>query len=149
MRRMIPLSRLCVQHGTALWKIWVPPKMWNYLVKNITTFFVNVNMQCKGRFEILHLVPRHTNKPKPTPSSHLFFTVLHILLSLVWQKLQNQNFYELYCYLFTPIDICLCNAYYINYAPFLCSYLEGNMLTSVPKELASLKQLSLVYVLLT
>lgn len=32
---------------------------------------------------------------------------------------------------------------------FSCSYLEGNMLTSVPKELANLKQLSLVYVPLT
>lgn len=36
--------------------------------------------------------------------------------------------------------------------PYLCSsphsYLEGNMLTSVPKELAALKQLSLVYVAL-
>uniref|UniRef100_A0A3Q4MSU5 Slit homolog 3 (Drosophila) n=1 Tax=Neolamprologus brichardi TaxID=32507 RepID=A0A3Q4MSU5_NEOBR len=61
-------------------------------------------------------------------------------------ELLIQNFYLLPWHLFTPPHgcICVCNKYYIKYAFFSCSYLEGNMLTSVPKELANLKQLSLV-----
>lgn len=67
---------------------------------------------------------------------------------LMRHKLLIQNFYLLPWHQFTPPHgyICVCNKYYIKYAFFSCSYLEGNMLTSVPKELANLKQLSLVYV---
>lgn len=50
----------------------------------------------------------------------------------------------------STVALCMC----VIYSPTLtmhlsCSYLEGNTLTSVPRELAALKQLSLVYVAVT
>lgn len=90
-----------------------------------------------------------TNSTNLYPS--LLVCFLYHSTLLMRHKLLIQNFYLLPWHQFTPPHgcICVCNKYYIKYAFFSCSYLEGNMLTSVPKELANLKQLSLVYVPLT
>lgn len=90
-----------------------------------------------------------TNSTNLYPS--LLVCFLYHSTLLMRHKLLIQNFYLLPWHQITPPHgcICVCNKYYIKYAFFSCSYLEGNMLTSVPKELANLKQLSLVYVPLT
>lgn len=90
-----------------------------------------------------------TNSTNLYPS--LLVCFLYHSTLLMRHKLLIQNFYLLAWHQITPPHgcICVCNKYYIKYAFFSCSYLEGNMLTSVPKELANLKQLSLVYVPLT